>query len=188
VSPEKSSQSATTDEEISKKLPNMESRQPAANPVISITPMQELSDASSHPCPTPNVSSSKEFSFKKGQSYFFGKMGTVKRSLSKKDWIVPLHHLPGVVNFPGVVVEVLPVTTSDHKPLWLHFKPSFQLAPRLFRFEACWNVDEDCGAVIEQAWERDMTGCNSVEAAQLKLECCKNELLALRRQKYGAGR
>jgi hypothetical protein len=90
--------------------------------------------------------------------------------------------------FPGVVVEVLPVTTSDHKPLWLRFKPSFQLAPILFRFEACWNVDEDCGAVIEQAWERDMTGCNSVEAAQLKLECCKNELLALRGQKYGVGR
>lgn len=64
----------TTDEEISKSPPNMESRHPTADPVISITPMQELSDASSHPCPSPNVSLKKEFSFKEGQSSSFGKM------------------------------------------------------------------------------------------------------------------
>lgn len=38
--------------------------------------------------------------------------------------------------FPNSLVEVLPVTTSDHKPLWLRFNSSFRLAPKLFRFEA----------------------------------------------------
>jgi hypothetical protein len=38
--------------------------------------------------------------------------------------------------FSNSSVEVLMVTTSDHRPLWLRFNSSFRLAPKLFRFEA----------------------------------------------------
>jgi hypothetical protein len=90
------------------------------------------------------------------------------RALASPEWCT---------QHPNAVVEVIQVTNSDHKPLWLRQTSHFQRAPKLFRFEACWNVDEKCGTVIEQAWHRDMEGSNAVEDAKLKLEYCQQKLL-----------
>jgi hypothetical protein len=90
--------------------------------------------------------------------------------------------------YPNTSLEVLPVTTSDHKPLWLRFNPYVRRAPKLFKFEACWNIDQDCGEVINQAWSNDMGGSNSMEEAKLKLAFCQQQLLAWSKHKFGAGR
>ncbi|XP_062155258.1 uncharacterized protein LOC133863330 [Alnus glutinosa] len=74
--------------------------------------------------------------------------------------------------YPNASVEVLPVTTLNHKSLWLRFNPNFRRAPKLFRFEAWWNVVEDCGTVINQAWNSTLDGSNSMEEAKLKLSHC----------------
>jgi hypothetical protein len=101
------------------------------------------------------------------------------RALATPEWCA---------QYPNVIVEVSHVTNSDHKRLWLYSKPHVRPTPKLFRFEACWNVDEDCGTVIEQAWNRELECSNSVENAILKLDLCKIKLAEWSKQKHGTGR
>jgi hypothetical protein len=54
--------------------------------------------------------------------------------------------------FPDAVLEVLPVSCSDHYPLWLTLTPTILDTPKLFHFEACWNVLDECAEVVKQAW------------------------------------
>lgn len=46
--------------------------------------------------------------------------------------------------FPNAAVEVLAGFCSYHQPLWLCFDPSCRSVPRMFRYEASWNIAEDC--------------------------------------------
>jgi hypothetical protein len=89
--------------------------------------------------------------------------------------------------FPNASVEVLPVTTSDHKPLLLRFNPKIQRIPKLFRYEAYWNIDEECGMVINHAWNSNVSGCTAMEEAHVKLNLCQQQLSTWNRQKYGEG-
>jgi hypothetical protein len=55
-------------------------------------------------------------------------------------------------------MDVLPAFSSDHCPLWIHFKPAFMTSRggHPFWYEAFWNLVEECGNVINDTW------CNGV--------------------------
>lgn len=52
-------------------------------------------------------------------------------------------------------------STSNHSPLFLHFKnrPSRRRKRKLFRFESMWLNDTRCKEVVKEAWEeRELVG------------------------------
>lgn len=73
--------------------------------------------------------------------------------------------------FPNVAVGVLATRTSEHNPLWIRFHPNLHATrrPRLFHFEACWNLDEECAEVIKASWARGVEGGCSLATTHLHL-------------------
>lgn len=71
------------------------------------------------------------------------------RALASPDWRAA---------FPNALVEVVASSCSDHLPLWICVEPSNRPPPKMFRFEACWNVVDDCAGVIKNAWGQDVDG------------------------------
>lgn len=67
------------------------------------------------------------------------------RTLANSDWCDL---------FLDVAVTVLAARTSDHKPLLvsLSSNSSWRRRKRLFRFEACWNLDAEYVEVVKEAW------------------------------------
>ncbi len=76
--------------------------------------------------------------------------------------------------FPDVVLEVLPVSCYDHNPLWLSLTPTTIDKPKLFRFEACWNVLDECAEVVKQAWITEEAENISLETMHQKLQQCQS--------------
>jgi len=62
----------------------------------------------------------------------------------------------------------------------------YRKSHRLFRYEAKWNLDEDCQTVIQQIWNEVDTGRDSVEEVLQSLDRSKETLNAWSRAKYGA--
>jgi len=89
--------------------------------------------------------------------------------------------------FPDVAMEVLATRTSNHNPLRIRFLPNSQThrRPRLFRFEARWNLDEECAKVINSTWGRGVGGDQQQETIQLKLENCQKALAEWSSSKFG---
>lgn len=85
-------------------------------------------------------------------------------------------------------VVVLATRTSDHKPLWLCFStmPLQQRRPKYFKFEAYWNVDEECSQVIKDAWDRGMKDKITMGGVLTKLTSCSKALTNWSSAKYGA--
>jgi hypothetical protein len=79
--------------------------------------------------------------------------------------------------FPDDVIEVLPVSFSDHNPLWMTLTLDLFSIPRLFRYEACWDVSPECVEVVQQAWKQGEIGQNSMKVANEKLLRCRFALL-----------
>jgi hypothetical protein len=75
--------------------------------------------------------------------------------------------------FPAIVTEVLAARSSDHRPLWICFKPPLLRSPKLFRFEASWNVSEECAKVIRQAWSEEGAGGTPRCSILRKLSQCQ---------------
>jgi hypothetical protein len=91
--------------------------------------------------------------------------------------------------FLMVVVEVLAALSSDHNPLWIRFQPNNHLSriAKPFRFEAFWNLDEDCGRVIKDVWDREALSGNPMAVATNCLNSCKQALTFWSKIKFGAG-
>ncbi|XP_062158001.1 uncharacterized protein LOC133865598 [Alnus glutinosa] len=78
--------------------------------------------------------------------------------------------------FPEVEVQVMASCSSNHRPLWVSFTSPPIRIPRIFRFEASWNVSEDCAEVIKKAWsEVGGTGSPMQDILQ-KLRQCQQAL------------
>ncbi|XP_062152046.1 uncharacterized protein LOC133860461 [Alnus glutinosa] len=88
--------------------------------------------------------------------------------------------------FPNAIVKVLPVSNSDHKPLLLTFDVTYKKPPRLFRYEAKWNLDEDCHKVIQQTWNENVSSGNSMTDVLQSLNKSKASLNGWRRAKFGS--
>jgi hypothetical protein len=90
-------------------------------------------------------------------------------------------------HYPGVMVEVLAVRSSDHNTLWVRFHPdrANRIGPQQFRFEASWNLDSECSKIIQRAWKDEGCGSNSMTEAMAKLDRCKLELHKWSRAKFG---
>jgi hypothetical protein len=91
--------------------------------------------------------------------------------------------------FPDVEVNVLVISTSDHKPLWVRSVPSARIhrENKSFKFEACWNTDVECASIINSAWgERVAEGDTTLFGAKQKLDNCRRALSDWSFQKYGS--
>lgn len=88
-------------------------------------------------------------------------------------------------HFPNSVVEVLPTTNSDHNPIWLQCDFSFRVVPKLFRFEAKWNLDDECSEVVREAWTRGAEDSNRLGCAAGDLDRCRASLTSWSKAKYG---
>jgi len=88
--------------------------------------------------------------------------------------------------FPNAAVEVLSVSNSDHKPLLLIMEVDYRKPNRLFRYEAKWNLDEECQKVIQQLWNEADTGRDSMEEVLQNLDRSRETLNGWSRNKFGA--
>jgi hypothetical protein len=88
--------------------------------------------------------------------------------------------------FPNVVIEVLSVSNSDHKPLLLRFNTTYREPPRLFRYEAKWNLDVECADVIKEVWSEQENGNDPMRSVMQKLSKSKNALFEWSQAKYEA--
>jgi hypothetical protein len=75
-------------------------------------------------------------------------------------------------SFSYSVVEVLPATNSDHKPLCLQFDSLYRVAPKLFRYEAKWSIDEECSEVVREVWDKELHGTLSLGSTGSYLARC----------------
>lgn len=85
-----------------------------------------------------------------------------------------------------VDVSVLAARSSDHKPLLVSFSNSRsrRRQSRLFRYEAKWDHDEECAAVIPKAWRGITSGTSALQSTRLKLQCCQTALTSWNSVKY----
>jgi len=87
--------------------------------------------------------------------------------------------------FPNVAVEVLAPRTSDHKPLWVQFLHGKGRLSKCFKYEACWNEDEESAGVIKKVWEKYIVGENPLSLIAQKMEKCVASLSSWYMCKYG---
>ncbi|XP_035540251.1 uncharacterized protein LOC118344229 [Juglans regia] len=60
-------------------------------------------------------------------------------------------------------VEVLVVSSSDHKSLLVHLqkqKEAEGVKRRSFKYEASWALEDDCELVLKIAWKKEVVGRN----------------------------
>lgn len=88
--------------------------------------------------------------------------------------------------FPDVDVFVLAAQCSDHKPLLVSFSFSRTNSrqPRQFQYEALWNSDSECEAVVQRAWLGGNSGASDIQNARMKLNSCQEELQVWSRARY----
>lgn len=84
--------------------------------------------------------------------------------------------------FPSWEVLHLPRYRSDHAPLLLKtgINDSFQRGQKMFKFEAMWLSQEECGKVVEEAWSGS---CG--ETIARRLECVSSDLSCWATKKFG---
>jgi hypothetical protein len=78
--------------------------------------------------------------------------------ISEKGWIGVLANHNWVHLFPNSLINHLPTLTSDHCPLLLSTKGTYQNLPKPFRFEAFWTRDLSSHDVVAGAWLFDIDG------------------------------
>jgi hypothetical protein len=72
-------------------------------------------------------------------------------------------------------MEVLATRSSNHKPLWISFDSTrlYRRGPRSFKYEACWNLDEESLEVVREAWGAHMEAESEIAVTLLKLDSAK---------------
>ena len=89
--------------------------------------------------------------------------------------------------FPGVSVQHLSMSTSDHSMIAVHLPPSKTRLKRSrppFCFEAMWLRDPRCAKIVEEAW---MEGLYNPYGAPISncLESCRARLSAWNKTEFG---
>jgi hypothetical protein len=77
----------------------------------------------------------------------------------------------------------------DHLSLWLRFKHPlpYTRRPKLFKFEANWNLDEECKLIIKDSLRIGGVPDKPLGNVLLNLESCNLALTKWSNLKYGAG-
>lgn len=88
-------------------------------------------------------------------------------------------------HYHNSVIEVLLASTSNHRPLYLQFDKGRHFIPKVFHFEAKWNLDEECSMVVTKAWVEERDGGRSLGHSWNKLDCCKVRLTEWSKAKFG---
>lgn len=99
------------------------------------------------------------------------------RAVATADWCA---------HFVNAVVEILLASTSDHRPLYLQFDSRSRIAPKLFRFEAKWNLDDECSKVISEAWVEEGGSRGSLGSIWSSMVRCKVQLQDWNKAKFGS--
>jgi len=99
------------------------------------------------------------------------------RAVATLDWCA---------KFPNSIVEVFPATTSDHSPLYVHFNSIIRVPPKIFRFEAKWNLDEQCSEVVREAWNRMDEGTSMLGMIGRNMDRCRRSLNSWSKVKFRA--
>jgi hypothetical protein len=63
---------------------------------------------------------------------------------------------------------------------------TYKKPPRLFRYEAKWNLDEDCHKVIQQTWNENVSSGNSMTDVLQSINRSKASLNGWSRAKFGS--
>jgi len=89
--------------------------------------------------------------------------------------------------FPGTIVHHIPMSTSDHSLLSIHFRlPTARPCPpsRLFHFEAMCLRDPRCSEVVQEAWQ---DGLFKLDGAQITnyLDSCCDRLTTWNKLEFG---
>jgi hypothetical protein len=82
-------------------------------------------------------------------------------------------------HFTNLEVEILPASTSDHRPLYLKFDSRRRISSKLFHFEAKWNLGEECSTVVKEAWTGEGDGRPSLGSTWRKLGRCKTRFTGM---------
>jgi len=100
------------------------------------------------------------------------------RAMATPDW---------TSRFIDVFVEVLVTCSSDHKPLWISFASNLckRRGQRPFKFEACWNLDEESLKIVKDVWEGTVDAGGAMEETTKKLILCEKALKGWSSSKYG---
>ncbi|XP_040987779.1 uncharacterized protein LOC121235497 [Juglans microcarpa x Juglans regia] len=83
-------------------------------------------------------------------------------------------------------VEVLMARCSDHRPTLLCMNQKYEKVwrhKRLFRFEACWSLDESCEEVINTVWQERSRGREPSLGINFKLNETREALVRWSKQR-----
>ncbi|XP_042954664.1 uncharacterized protein LOC122291085 [Carya illinoinensis] len=81
--------------------------------------------------------------------------------------------------FKNAEVEVMQARSSDHKPIMLTVIEEARCKRKrrwLFKYEAKWSLEEEGGAVVQEAWKRVATDSNKFKVIEKKLQWCSRAL------------
>lgn len=92
------------------------------------------------------------------------------RAVANHDWCE---------SFQGVEVLVGVAICSNHSPIFVCLKQKGieRRGRRKFRFEAGWEINTRCRAIIEQSWKGKNSQTDPWRQLSCKLETCKNSLM-----------
>ncbi|KAF7810502.1 uncharacterized protein G2W53_037245 [Senna tora] len=86
--------------------------------------------------------------------------------------------------FPNSIVEVLPISASDHAPIILNMHPTTHRGKRQFKFELIWLHFKERNHIIEQAWDKQYSGSQAFKVVQ-KLKATAADLIHWNRTRVG---
>ncbi|XP_042964585.1 uncharacterized protein LOC122298795 [Carya illinoinensis] len=81
--------------------------------------------------------------------------------------------------FTNYGIEGLVVRSSDHKPLLMRFSKEEEASmnsAQLFKYEAKWNLEDDCGGVVLENWKYGGIHSDPVNKVKGMLENCEGAL------------
>ncbi|KAF5445848.1 hypothetical protein F2P56_031530 [Juglans regia] len=95
----------------------------------------------------------------------------IDRAMANKEW----NEL-----FNQAYCNIMVAIKSDHSPLHVnlqHIEYGRGRRNKIFRYEATWELKEDCGGVVKVAWNNDQRGDTQAGMLRFKLNLCKRDLL-----------
>ncbi|KAF7832322.1 uncharacterized protein G2W53_014655 [Senna tora] len=86
--------------------------------------------------------------------------------------------------YPHSLVDVLPISASDHAPLILTTNPPIMIGRKPFRFELMWLDFKEGRSIIENAWQKHAVGSRAYRVVQ-KLKETGKELREWNKSRVG---
>ncbi|OMO84106.1 Endonuclease/exonuclease/phosphatase [Corchorus olitorius] len=86
--------------------------------------------------------------------------------------------------FGNAVSTNLPISVSDHSPLWVQFERRDTFRKRPYRFEMMWTTNPQCEEIIRKSWNQVVSGSAAYKVVQ-KVKFARDELKNWNRNVFG---